>query len=209
MLPIRPRWHLPRIAMKTWFIGLMMLTLVSALSPVRAQPEQAGKLRAYVLNSAHSRFAFSIGHFFVSSTEGEFAGFDGRLNFDPATPEQGAIVIHVTPASISTGIAARDEHLRTADFFDVAKFPVITFQSRTLVRNSSTTGTLTGLLTLHGVSRPVSVQVALHTPDLSADRLDFSVTGRLKRSDFGMSSFQGVIGDEVSLDIQAEFDREH
>jgi polyisoprenoid-binding protein YceI len=68
---------------------------------------------------------------------------------------------------------------------------------------------VTGMLSLHGVSRPVTLHVTLQTPDLNAARLDFSADGALKRSDYGMNSYPGIIGDEVTLHIEAEFDREH
>ena len=175
-----------------------------------AQPvlvDSAGKDSEYVLNSGRSRISFSIGHFFVSSTQGQFTSFDGRLSFEPQAPEHGFVIVHIYPSSVTTDSAARDEHLRAADFFNVDKFPSATFQSKTLVKDSSTTGRLVGALFLHGVTKPVTLKVTLLSPDPNGDKVDFSATGVLKRSDYGMSSFMGVIGDEVSLDIQAEFDK--
>ncbi|HEX4106084.1 MAG TPA: YceI family protein [Rhizomicrobium sp.] len=162
---------------------------------------------AYPLNQDRSKILFTIGHFYVSSTDGRFSSFDGTLRFDPAAPEYGTVIIHVAPGSISTGIDARDEHLRTADFFDVARFPSATFESTSLTRNSDKKGKLTGTLSLHGVSRPISLDVTHLTPDPNADRQVFSATGTLKRSDFGMTNYLGVIGDDVTLTIEAEFDR--
>ncbi len=197
--PLQPR-RLARLLL------LGMLALPVLAQSARAQ-ESKGSSKEYVLDGSHTKISFSIGHFFVSATQGLFASFDGKLNFDPRAPEQGSVIIHVSPGSISTGNDARDAHLRTSDFFDVDKFPQVTFQSQNLVKNSGDTGTLTGTLSLHGVSRPVRLNVTLRTPDLNADRLDFTVTGTLKRSDYGMTNYLGVIGDEVSLDIQAEFNR--
>jgi polyisoprenoid-binding protein YceI len=159
------------------------------------------------LNQDRSKILFTIGHFYVSSTDGRFSSFDGTLRFDPAAPEHGTVIIHVAPGSISTGIDARDEHLRTADFFDVARFPSATFESTSLTRNSDKKGKLTGTPSLHGVSRPISLDVTHLTPDPNADRQVFSATGTLKRSDFGMTNYLGVIGDDVTLTIEAEFDR--
>lgn len=187
---------------------LGMLALPVLAQSARAQESKGGG-REYVLDGSHTKINFSIGHFFVSATQGQFTSFDGNLNFDPQAPEQGTVIIHVSPGSISTDNAARDAHLRTSDFFDVDKFPQVTFQSRNLVKNSGNTGTLSGTLSLHGVTRPIKLNVTLHTPDLDANRLDFSVTGTLKRSDYGMTNYLGVIGDEVTFDIQAEFDRRH
>lgn len=195
-------------AARRWRRALAGLALagISAL-PAFAQTAQPGGT-AYVLNKDHSKIQFSISHFVVSSTEGQFTTFDGKLNFEPQAPERGAVTIHVSPGSIDTGIAARDDHLRTADFFDAAKYPVATFESTSLVQLSSKTGKLTGTLSLHGVTRPVTLNVTLLTPDLNADRLDFSANTALKRSDYGMTNYLAVIGDEVTLTIDAEFDKE-
>jgi len=196
-----------RSRLRVW-VGLALLEMMAATFSQPAHANIVGD-NAYVLNQSRSKITFSIGHFLVSSTEGKFANFDGKLTFEPGAPERGSVIVHVDTNSISTGITARDEHLRTADFFDVAKFPSATFQSTDLTKSSNTTGTLTGQLSLHGVTRPITLNVTLHTPDLNADRLDFSIVGLLKRSDYGMNNFEGMIGDEVSLDIEAEFDRGH
>jgi polyisoprenoid-binding protein YceI len=195
-----------------WWHGLVGLALIGSVLPAFAQTVHSGDAKpngiAYVLNKDHSKILFSISHFVVSSTQGQFTAFDGKLNFEPQAPEHGAVTIHVSPGSVSTGIAARDDHLRTADFFDAARFPLATFESTSLTRTSGTIGKLTGQFSLHGVTRPLTLAVTLRTPDLNADRLSFSATGTVKRSDFGMTQYQGVIGDEVSLTIEAEFDKE-
>ena len=191
-------------------LNLLALSLIElSVLPAFAQlafPTTAGG-GEYVLNGSHSRITFSIGHFLVSSTQGQFTTFDGKLSFDPEAPEHGSVVVHILPGSISTNIAARDEHLRTADFFDVAKYPSATFQSTTPVKATNTTGKVIGMLSLHGVTRPISLNVKLLSQDPYADKLDFSAAGTLKRSDYGMTNYESVIGDEVTLDIEAEFDR--
>ena len=197
---------------RLWRRGLVGVILMGAAAlPAFAQTARSGDVTGagYVLNRDRSKILFSIGHFYVSSTEGQFTAFDGKLSFAPQAPERGSVTIHVSPASISTGNAARDDHLRTADFFDVGKFPVASFESTSLVRTSGKSGKLTGTLFLHGVSRPVTLNVTLQTADVSADRLDFSASGVLKRSDYGMNNYAGIIGDEVTLNIDAEFDKGH
>ena len=194
--------------MKTAIFGgsLCVLAVLAALMlPAFAQASSG----AYSLNPDKSKILFTISHFVVSSTEGKFTSFDGTLKFDPATPEHGTVIIHVSPGSILTDSPARDEHLRTADFFDVARFPTTVFESTALTRNSSKTGKLTGMLSLHGVSKPISVNVTYLTPDPNADRQIFSATTTFKRSDFDMNNYPGVIGDDVTLTIEAEFDRAH
>jgi polyisoprenoid-binding protein YceI len=189
------------------FRGIVIgLTLFAGMTSGSVQAQAPSGETRYVLDPAHSSIQFSISHFVVSSTEGKFGTFDGKLNFTPQAPERGTVVIHVASASVDTGIGARDDHLRTADFFDAAKFPTITFESTNLVR-SGNSGQLSGMLSLHGVTKPITLNATLQTPDLNADRLDFSVTTKLKRSDYGMTNYLSVIGDEVTLKIAAEFER--
>jgi len=182
--------------------SLVALLLLSAL------PAAAQTASTYTLDKAHGSTRFSIGHFYVSTTEGQFNEFDGQLSFPPQAPERGTVTIHIAPGSIQTDVAARDEHLRTADFFDVAKFPLATFDSSSAIAAAGgKTGKLTGNFTLHGVARPITLDVTLRTQDMSAAVLDFSATGSVKRSAFGITGYPGVIGDDVKLTINAQFDR--
>ncbi len=187
---------------------LMALTAFPAFAQTAHPDDMKSTGGAYSLNREHSKILFSISHFVVSSTEGQFTAFDGKLQFEPQAPEHGTVTIHVSPGSISTGNAARDDHLRTADFFDAAKFPLATFESTGLVRTSPGIGKLAGLFSLHGVTKPITLNVTLQTPDLNADKLNFTAAGTLKRSDFGMNEYLGVIGDVVTLTVEAEFDRD-
>ena len=151
-------------ANRLWRRSLTGLVLVAiSVLPAFAQtthPDNAGpSAGSYALNRDHSKILFSISHFVVSSTQGRFTTFDGKLVFQPQSPERGSVTIHISPASVSTGIAARDEHLRTADFFGVETFPVATFESKSLVRTGVRTGALSGVLTLHGVAKPITLNI--------------------------------------------------
>ena len=190
-------------------IWCFALTAAPAFAQAPSSAASKDNTITYSLNRDHSTFQFSIGHFIVSSTQGRFLSFDGTLRFDPQSPDQGMVTIHVSPASISTDNVARDEHLRSADFFDVQRFPSADFESASLSKTSEKTGKLTGTLTLHGVSRPVTLKVTYLTLDPNADRQQFSATATLKRSDFGMTNYSGIIGDDVTLEIEVEFDRAH
>ncbi len=185
-------------------VGLVLFSGIAAPSVHAQTPSSEAR---YTLYPAHSSIQFSIGHFFVSSTDGAFTSFDGRLTFPQETPERGTASIHVSPGSIDTGIAARDDHLRTADFFDIARFPQASFESSGLTLTGGSNGRLKGLLTVHGVTQPITLDVTLQTPDRTGERLAFSAQGKLKRSAFGMNQFAGVIGDEVTLKIAAQFVR--
>jgi polyisoprenoid-binding protein YceI len=164
----------------------------------------AAQTGTYTLDKAHSSIRFSIGHFVVSTTEGQFNSFDGKLTLSPG---QGAVAIHIAPGSIQTDSPARDDHLRTADFFDVAKFPSASFDSSSAIPVAGKSGKLTGSFTLHGVTKPVTLDVRLMSPDMNGATLDFTATTTVKRSDFAITSYPGVIGDDVKLTITAQFDR--
>jgi polyisoprenoid-binding protein YceI len=181
-----------------------LAVLVLMTLPAAAQP--AG---TYILDKAHSSIRFSIGHFYVSNTEGQFNEFDGKLTLsrnDRGPRNRFAVTVNISPGSIETDSAARDDHLRTADFFDVAKFPSASFVGAVAVEGD-TAGKLTGTFILHGVTKPVTLDVRLMSPDMNGATLDFAATGTVKRSDFGITSYPGVIGDDVKLTIVAQFDR--
>jgi polyisoprenoid-binding protein YceI len=193
-------------------LAILGIALV-AVRPAHAQNSGSGPTKAggveYTLNHDRSTFQFSIGHFVVSSTQGRFLSVDGKLQFDPNAPDHGIVSIHVSPSSISTDNAARDEHLRSADFFDVARYPSTMFDSTTLSMLSDRVGKVTGTLLLHGISKPITIDVTYLTLDPNADRQHFSAIAKLKRSAFGMTNYLSVIGDEVTLNIDVEFDRAH
>jgi polyisoprenoid-binding protein YceI len=134
--------------MKIGFGGNLCLCVLAVLSALMLPAFAQASSGAYSLNPDKSKILFTISHFVVSSTQGRFSSFDGTLKFDPEAPEHGAVIIHVSPGSISTDNEARDEHLRSADFFDVARFPSTVFESTALTKNSGKTGKLTGMLSL-------------------------------------------------------------
>jgi polyisoprenoid-binding protein YceI len=161
----------------------------------------------YILNKQHTKIGFSIGHMVVSSTDGIFTAFDGKLLFNPQSPEKSGVSVAVSTASIDTDEKARDEHLRTADFFDVEKYPTATFQSTGIKLKSDNAGEVTGILTIHGIQKPVTFDVSLHRQGGNADTLEFNATATLLRSDFGMTGYRAMVGNEVTLNITAEFDK--
>ena len=119
----------------------------------------------------------------------------------------GARFCHICGNERNRRPAVAPAPMTFADFFDVAKFPLASFDSTSAVPTGGRTGRLTGTFTLHGITRPITLNVTLQTPDLNADRLNFSAGMTLKRSDYGMNNYMGIIGDDVTLTIEAEFDR--
>jgi polyisoprenoid-binding protein YceI len=171
----------------------------------------------YQLDPAHSRAHFSVRHMMISHVRGEFSGLTGSLVFDPANPAASTASVEIDVASISTGQAQRDEHLHTGDFFDVAAYPKITFASTAVAITGDETAKLTGDLTIHGVTKQVTLDVE-GTPrevnDLYGNRrLGFTAKTRIKRSDFGLTYNAAletggvVISDDVDITIDVQFMR--
>lgn len=166
------------------------------------------------IDPVHSSAQFSVRHLMVSNVRGEFTRVSGTLRYDPANPAASRVEAAIEAASINTREPQRDQHLRSADFFDVEKFPAITFQSKHV---SGEDGELrvTGDLTIHGVTREVTLDVEGPTPAVRDPwgniRIGASASTKINRKDFGLNwnavleAGGFVVGDEVkiSLDIEA------
>lgn len=169
----------------------------------------------YKIDSARSTIAFKVRHL-LGTAKGKFAKFNGTIDVDREQPEKSSVTVAIQTASIDTAIAKRDEHLRSADFFNVQKFPEITFKSRQAKKTGSNTGEIIGDLTMHGVTRPITLNVELvGTPEsIGKDQTTRwrVTTAPIKRSQFSLGWSKGVeavsmIGDDVTVDIQIEATR--
>lgn len=160
----------------------------------------------------HSTIGFRV-HQFLGTTTGKFSRFSGNIDIDRAHPEHSSVSARIQVSSIDTGIKKRDDHLRSAEFFNVAKYPEITFKSRSVKQTGSQSGDILGDLTMHGVTKPITLHVKLLTPmrdEASMQRSRWEVTtDPLKRRDFGLmfsSAAEAVsgIGQEVAIRIEIE-----
>jgi polyisoprenoid-binding protein YceI len=180
--------------------------------PLSARADTTG----WVIDPAHSRVGFAISHLVVSTVSGRFKQVTGTVALDEANLAKSDVEISIKADSIDTDEAKRDEHLRSADFFDTAKFPLIVFKSTKITSAGGTKYKLTGELSMHGVSKLVTldanVSQAISNPWGKQVRA-VKITGKLKRSDFGLKwnktlETGGVlVGDDVNLDIQVEINR--
>ena len=162
---------------------------------------------SYTLDPSHTFPRFEINHFGFSTHHGQFNKTAGKLVLDRAA-KTGSVEITVDTASIGTGDPALEKHLRSDDFFNVAKFPAMTFKSKSLKFSGDVPAAAEGELTLLGVTKPLTlaitrVRCAPH-PMLKKEDCGAEVTGTLKRSDFGMKTYIPAVGDEVTLRIQVE-----
>ena len=164
------------------------------------------------IDPAHSNVGFAVRHLMITTVRGRFSGVEGIVVHDGTDPARSSVEVIIDPATIDTREPQRDAHLRSADFFDVEKFPTLTFRS-TGLEGGGERFKLSGDLTIHGVTRPVVLDVEPEgqvKDGWGGVRSGFTATTRIKRSDFGLTWNQlleagGVtVSDDVkiSLDIQ-------
>ena len=186
--------------MKSHYLLVALLPLTLPLSSWAA-PEK------YTLDEAHTYPSFEINHLGFSTMRGRFDKVSGSVHIDVAA-KTGSVLVNIDPASINTGLQKRDDHLRSDSFFDVAKYPGITFKSNKLKFQGAQLIGADGELTLLGVSKPVSLNIshfkcAMH-PMYKREYCGADASATIKRSDFGMNTYLGAIGDEIKLDIEIE-----
>ncbi len=165
----------------------------------------------FVVDKNHAKIIFSTTHFGFSTYYGLFTDFDAKLDFDPKMPTASKLAVTVRMNGIDTTNPKLDNHLKSAEFFDVAHYPTATFKSTKIEVTGPTTGRITGELTLHGVTKPVVLDTTFNgggiNPMTKAYVVGFNATGVVKRSEFGISTYVPVVGDDVKLTISGEFDR--
>ena len=189
---------------------------MSATAVVTAPAATSG-LTTWNLDPSHLDVGFAVRHLMISTVKGRFAGVKGTVSVLGDDFRTATVDVTIDAASVDTREPQRDAHLRSADFFDVEQFPTLTFKSRRVQANGADRFTLTGDLTIHGVTREVVLDVASEGmgPDpWGGQRAGFSAKGLVKRSDFGLTWNQllelgGVaVGDDVKLSIDVELIRQ-
>jgi len=166
------------------------------------------------IDSSHSGAQFAVRHMVISKVRGIFERWAGTIDFDPSKPEASKVSVRIEAASVNTNEPQRDQHLRSADFFDVEKYPAITFESSRIESRGEDRYRVLGELTIHGVTRPVELDAEYlggGKDPWGNERIGFFAKTSLNRKDFGLNWNQvletgGVlVGDqvEVSLDVEA------
>ncbi len=184
--------------------GWPALLLAAACSTL---PAQAGwSADNYAIDAAHSAVTFKIAHMGLSWTYGRFNDVSGKFTIDGEAPGKGSFAMTIKPESIDSGVAKRDEHLRSPDFLNTKQFATISFAS-TRVKPIDGGYEVTGDFTLHGVTKPITFALmggkkAEFPPGMQ--RTGFSTELVLKRSDFGMDKMLEAIGDEIKVAISFE-----
>ena len=194
--------------------GLRAIVVAALLAPLSAGAEPPPKTLSdmpaglYKSDKQHTHIYFTYDHAGFSNSHGRFDRFDGQLNFDPKAIERGTASFTIDASSIDMNVPELEQLLRSAKFFDAADMGSITFTSTAFKRTSPNTALLTGSLTMHGVTHPVTLNVTLNKflddDELKFCRFGFTVTGTLERSQWGLGAVP-LIPDEIKLDIDAEF----
>ncbi len=166
----------------------------------------------YTLDTSHASVTFQISHLGFSNYTGRFNELNGTLNFDAKDPTKSSVEIIINPASVDVNHRELEGKLKkNEDAFNVEKFSTITFKSTKVTKLSDTKGTITGDLTLLGVTKPVTLDVTFNgsgmNPFAKAHTLGFSATGSIKRSEWGLKAWEKAVGDEVKLLIEVEFNQ--
>jgi polyisoprenoid-binding protein YceI len=182
-------------------------------APARAQlvtdPARV-KPGTYSVEPFHTRVLFSLNHMGLTTYYGEFTGASGSLTLDPTKASASALSVRIPVANVSTSNPILNGELKSADWFDAAKFPTISFVSTKVSPAGHGTAKVTGDLTLHGVTKPVVLTVKFNgatvNPIDKAYSIGFEVSGHIKRSAFGVAKYVPLVGDDVTLIISAAFE---
>src|SRR5882757_9807509 len=167
--------------------------------------------QTWSVDKAHSQLGFSVAHLSISEIYGAFRTFDSKITSSKDDFSDASVELTADVNSINTGVDQRDTHLKSPDFFDAAKFSTLTFKSKTFKKVSGKKYQVTGDLTLHGITKPVTLDVTFNgttvNPQSKKTLAGFKITGTIKRTDFGIaSSFPAaMLGDDVALIANTEF----
>lgn len=189
--------------------------IVNLLEPQtgRTGPDTTVATGTYAFDPAHSTIGFSVRHLVINNIPGKFKDYKGTINLDATDLTKSSVEFTAKVESIDTGVQARDNHLRTADFFDVAKYPEMNFKSSKIVKQGKTGFVANGTFTLKGVSKEISIPFKLNGPikdpwgkmrlgveaNLTINRQDYGITWNQKLDTGGL-----VVGNDVHIQLNIE-----
>ncbi len=184
----------------------MIFIFTIAVATVATAAAQAG---TWQIDPNHSAAQFSVRHLGVSTVRGAFTKVAGSAKHDPADPSKDSLEATIDANSIDTRVEMRDNDLRSPHFFDVQKYPTITFRSKQTKVAGPGKLLITGDLTIHGVTKEVVLDVdgptaPIKDPMGKGLRMGASATTKVNRQDFGVSALPGAVGDEITITIDAE-----
>ena len=193
------------------FIVRLALSILAVAAPATAPFAQSVEWK---IDSQHSSAQFQVRHMMVSTVRGNFSKLSGTIQYDPSNLSKTVIDATIDASTVNTGEAGRDKDLRGPDFFDVTKFPTLTFKSKRAESAGPGKIKLTGDLTMHGVTKEVVFDVDGPTAPINDGfgnvRMGASATAKVNRKDFGLNwnrmldNGGAIVGDEVTITIDVE-----
>lgn len=179
--------------------GVLMLSLTTTF-PTFAMDK-------FVIDTHHSYVLWHVNHLGFSTQSGKWF-VNGTLYYDKQNPQNSKVNVTINVASLVTGDPELDTHLKSKEFFDVGRYPVATFKSEKVELSGQDSANVSGVLTLHGVSKPVNLAVKFNkegmNPIYNRKTLGFTASTEIKRSEFGITNFVPQVSDKVRIEINAE-----
>lgn len=183
-------------------------TLALGLAVASVATVSMAKPVAYTIDPTHSATVFSWSHFGFSTPSANFSDIQGTINVDNAKPANSSVNVNIPVASINTNVKALDDHIKTAEFFDAAKYPNITFKSTKVETKDKKHFKITGNLTVKGVTKPVVLDAVLNKqgehPMAKVPAIGFNATTSFDRSAFGIGNYVPNVGDKITVNITTE-----
>ncbi|MEE9379799.1 MAG: YceI family protein [Hyphomonadaceae bacterium] len=166
---------------------------------------------SYVMDTGHGYVTFTYSHMGFSNPQVRFRTIDARMDVDADNPANSTISVTIAANSVDTGVDEFDDHLNSVDWLDTAQFETITFTSTGLTQADGTTGTVTGDLTMMGITKPLTLDVTLLAagdhPVAKVETIGVDATGIVVRSDYGLGNYAPYVSDEMSVTISGEFNK--
>jgi polyisoprenoid-binding protein YceI len=189
--------------------NLTTLVIALLLIPAATLTAQDQNKDTWQIDPMHSAAQFSVRHLGISTVRGAFTKVAGTILVDDANPAKGQVQATIDAASVDTRVEMRDNDLRSPNFFDVQKYPTITFKSKKIESAGPGKLKITGDLTIHGTTKEVVLDVdgptaAIKDPWGNARR-GASASVKITRQDFGINGAPGVVGDEITISLDVEF----
>jgi polyisoprenoid-binding protein YceI len=185
-----------------------MKKILTTIATLALLTSAANAAETYKFDPNHTTVNWSANHFGFSNPSGKFTAVDGSLTLDEKNPQKSAVEVTIKIESLNTGLPKFDKHLKSVDFFDAEKFPTAKFVSTSVTLVGKKSAKVKGDLTLHGVTKPVTLEVKLNkigvNPLSQKQTAGFSATTIIKRSDFGIDYAIPGVADEIKLNIEAE-----
>jgi polyisoprenoid-binding protein YceI len=194
------------------FRRAFLAALAVAVLSLPASFPAAAATTTWQIDPAHTAAQFAVKHLLISTVRGEFKGVTGTVTWDDQDITKSSVNVTIDATTVDTGTAMRDNDLKSANYFDVAKFPTITFKSTKIEKAGPGSLNVTGDLTIHGVTK--SVVLAVDGPSDSIKdpwgntRAAISATTKVNRQDFGVSGGAGAVGDDISIIIDMEMTKQ-